>query len=108
MNAEGGIIKGLSKLPSEYIRANVYATFQDDETAYHAVDHFPYEHLLWASDFPHTDSTWPRSRQLIAEQAAHLDEAQHQAIFRDNTARLFELPAGDRSWRMETAAVASA
>ncbi len=70
MNAEGGIIKGLSKLPSEYIRANVYATFQDDETAYHAVDHFPYEHLLWASDFPHTDSTWPRSRQLIAEQAA--------------------------------------
>ena len=96
MNAEGGIIKGLSKLPSEYIRANVYATFQDDETAYHAVEHFPYEHLLWASDFPHTDSTWPRSRQLIAEQAAHLDEAQHQAIFRDNTAAPVQ-PAGRRA-----------
>ena len=73
MNAEGGIIKGLSKLPSEYIRSNVYATFQDDLTAYHTLDLFPYEHLLWASDFPHTDSTWPRSRQLIAEQASHLD-----------------------------------
>jgi predicted TIM-barrel fold metal-dependent hydrolase len=101
MNADDGIIRGLSKLPSEYIRANVYATFQDDLTAYHTLDLFPYQHLLWASDFPHTDSTWPRSRQLIAEQAAHLDEAQHQAIFRDNTARLFNLPAGDRSWRME-------
>jgi predicted TIM-barrel fold metal-dependent hydrolase len=107
INFEGGIIKGLSKLPSEYIRSNVYATFQDDLTAYRTFDLFPYEHLLWASDFPHTDSTWPYSRQLIAEQASHLTEAQHQAIVRDNTARLFNLPAGERSWRMEaTSAVA--
>jgi predicted TIM-barrel fold metal-dependent hydrolase len=107
MNAEGGIVKGLSKLPSEYIRSNVYATFQDDLTAYHTFNLFPYEHLLWASDFPHTDSTWPKSRQLIAEQASHLTEEQHQAIFRDNTATLFNLPAGNRSWRMEaTTAVA--
>ena len=104
INFEGGIVTGLSKLPSEYIRSNVYATFQDDETAYQALGQVPLEHLLWASDFPHTDSTWPRSRALIAEQASHLDEAQHQAIFRDNTARLFNLPAGERSWRMETAA----
>jgi uncharacterized protein len=106
INAEGGIIKGLSKLPSEYIRANVYATFQDDLTAYRTVDLFPYQHLLWASDFPHTDSTWPRSRQLIEEQASHLDEDEKQAIFRDNTATLFNLPAGHQSWRMEEAAVA--
>ena len=105
INAEGGILKGLTKLPSDYIRSNVYATFQDDETAYHTLHQFPVEHLLWASDFPHTDSTWPKSRELIGEQAAHLDEAQHQAIFRDNTARLFNLPAGNESWRMETVAV---
>ena len=41
MNAEGGIIKGLSKLPSEYIRSNVYATFQDDVTAYHTLRPVP-------------------------------------------------------------------
>jgi predicted TIM-barrel fold metal-dependent hydrolase len=104
INAEGGIIKGLSKLPSEYIRNNVWATFQDDLTAYHSLDLMDYKHLLWASDFPHTDSTWPRSRQLIGEQASHLTEAQHQAIFRDNTAALFNLPAGNESWRMEAVA----
>ena len=75
-----------------------------DVTAYDTLSLFPYEHLLWASDFPHTDSTWPRSRELIAEQAGHLTEDQHQAIFRDNTARLFNLPAGERSWRMANAA----
>ncbi|MFN0028029.1 MAG: amidohydrolase family protein [Acidimicrobiales bacterium] len=101
INTEGGILKGLSKLPSEYIRSNVWATFQDDLTAYHSTGLMDIEHLLWASDFPHTDSTWPRSRQLIAEQAAHLDEAAHQAIFRNNTAKLFNLPAGEQSWRME-------
>ena len=104
MNFDDSIVTGLSKLPSEYIRSNVYATFQDDMTAYHQLGLFPYDHLLWGSDFPHTDSTWPRSRQLIAEQASHLTEAQHQAIFRDNTANLFNLPAGNRSWRMEDVA----
>ncbi len=101
INAEDGILRGLSKLPSEYIRSNVWATFQDDLTAYHTTELMDHHHLLWASDFPHTDSTWPRSRQLIAEQASHLSEQQHQDIFRDNTARLFNLPAGSRSWRMD-------
>ena len=101
INAEDGILKGLSKLPSEYIRSNVWATFQDDLTAYHSLELMDYRHLLWASDFPHTDSTWPHSRQLIEEQASHLTDEQRQAIFRDNTAGLFNLPAGQRSWRME-------
>lgn len=103
INYEDGIIKGLSKPPSEYIRSNVWATFQDDMTAYHMLGLFPHDHLLWASDFPHTDSTWPLSRQLIDEQASHLTEAQHQAIFRDNVAGVFNLPAGNESWRMEAA-----
>ncbi len=101
INAEDGILRGLSKLPSEYIRSNVWATFQDDLTAYHTTHFMDHTHLLWASDFPHTDSTWPLSRQLIDEQASHLDDAQKQDIFRDNTARLFNLPAGQKSWRME-------
>lgn len=105
INFEDGIMKGLSKLPSEYIRSNVWATFQDDATAYHSLEFVDYRHLLWASDFPHTDSTWPKSRQLVGEQAAHLTDAHHQAIFRDNTATLFNLPAADASWRMELASV---
>ncbi|MBV1882830.1 MAG: amidohydrolase [Pseudomonadales bacterium] len=101
LHAEGGIIKGLSKLPSEYVKNNVYGTFQDDVTAYHSLYMMNYKNILWASDFPHTDSTWPRSQQLIREQTPHLTEEQKQAIFRDNTAALFNLPAGKKSWRMK-------
>ena len=104
INAEDGIIDGLSKLPSEYVKSNVWATFQDDETAFQSLHMIDFRHLLWASDFPHTDSTWPNSKQLIAEQAAHLSDEQTQAILRDNTANLFNLPAGSQSWRMQQTA----
>ncbi|MBV1878444.1 MAG: amidohydrolase [Pseudomonadales bacterium] len=103
LNAEGGIIKGLSKLPSEYVKENVYGTFQDDVTAFHSMYMMDYRHILWASDFPHSDSTYPRSLELIEEQTPHLTEEQKQGIFRDNTAALFNLPAGNKSWRMKEA-----
>jgi uncharacterized protein len=97
---ENGLLKGLTKLPSEYIKSNVWMTFQDDPTAFNSLHQMPHTQLLWASDFPHTDSTWPRSEQLLAEQTSHLEESQRQAIMRDNAAKLFSLPAGTESWRM--------
>ena len=100
IHAEGGILPGLSKLPSEYVRSNVWATFQDDETAFKSLHMIDAGHLLWASDFPHTDSTWPNSLSLIERQAANLTPEQKQAIFRDNTAALFNLPAEKASWQM--------
>ena len=104
VNAEDGIIAGLSKLPSEYVRTNVFTTFQDDWTAFRSVDMLDPGQLLWANDFPHTDSTWPRSQELLAKHTALLTEAQRQAIMRDNTARVFSLPACRQSWRMNAKA----
>jgi len=91
INFEGGIIKGLSKLPSEYIRSNVYATFQDDLTAYRTFDLFPYEHLLWASDFPHTDSTWPDTQKVAAELMDGLPQDAVYKIMRGNAIRMLSL-----------------
>jgi predicted TIM-barrel fold metal-dependent hydrolase len=75
-------------------------TFQDDQTAFNSIHLMPHQQLLWASDFPHTDSTWPRSQQLLADHTAHLTEPQRQDIMRENAATLFHLPAGTESWRM--------
>ena len=78
-------------------------TFQDDPTAFHAAHTMPHQQLLWASDLPHTDSTWPRSMQLLADHAADVSEAQRQDIMRENVAKVFNLPAGRKSWRMHDA-----
>ncbi|MBV1878825.1 MAG: amidohydrolase [Pseudomonadales bacterium] len=100
-NVEGGIIKGLSKLPSEYLKNNVWMTFQDDWTAFKTADLMNYKQLIWANDFPHTDSTWPDSQALLDEHAVHLTTDQQQAIMRDNVAETFNLPAGNKSWKMQ-------
>ena len=90
--ADDGVIKGLSKLPSEYIASNVYMTFQDDYTAFRNVDQVNPRQLLWANDYPHTDSTWPNSQKLLARHASSLKPELIRAILRENTANLFSLP----------------
>ena len=91
-NADDGIIDGLSKLPSDYIKSNVWMTFQDDWVAFKTKDLMNPSQLLWANDFPHTDSTWPKSQELLAEHAASLSPDETRAILRDNVAGVFSLP----------------
>jgi len=86
------------------MRTNIFTTFQDDWTAFRSVDMLAPGQLLWANDFPHTDSTWSRSQELLARHTSDLTEAQCQSIMCDNTARVFNLPAGQLSWRMNSKA----
>jgi predicted TIM-barrel fold metal-dependent hydrolase len=48
-----------------------------------------HERLMWANDFPHSDATWPRSQEMLAEHAAHLDEDVRARILHDNAAELY-------------------
>jgi predicted TIM-barrel fold metal-dependent hydrolase len=81
----------LSKLPSEYFKENIYTTFQDDWVAFKNVDQMNWRRLLWANDFPHSDSTWPWSQEMLAEQTRHLTEEQTQAILCGNVAQLYQI-----------------
>ena len=65
----------LARLPSEYFREHVYLTFQDDWPAFGMMGLLNPQRLMWANDFPHSDSTWPWSQELLARHAAHLSEA---------------------------------
>lgn len=82
----------ISKPPSHYVRENIWFTFQDDETAYESPKMVDNNKLIWASDYPHTDSTYPRSQQILSRQMAHLTEAQKNAVVHDNVKALFNLP----------------
>src|SRR5258708_6617097 len=86
--------KELQRLPSEYFRKNIALTFQDDWTAFQFAEQLDPHQLMWANDFPHSDSTWPWSQKVIAEQAAHLSPALRKRILRDTGAGLYKLAAG--------------
>jgi len=81
----------LSKMPSEYFRENVYTTFQDDWVAFQVKDLCNIRRLMWANDFPHSDSTWPWSQEILAKQAAKLTEQERNLILHDNVAELYHL-----------------
>jgi uncharacterized protein len=79
----------IAKTPSEYFREHIYLTFQDDWVAFRNVDQVNWRRLCWANDFPHSDSTWPWSQQLLDEQTIQLTDEQTRAILCDNVAELY-------------------
>jgi predicted TIM-barrel fold metal-dependent hydrolase len=81
----------LDKLPSEYFKEHVYLTFQDDYVAFKTADMCNYRRLMWANDFPHSDSTWPWSQDVLKEQTAGLSQEEKDAILHDNVAELYHL-----------------
>jgi uncharacterized protein len=79
----------LSRLPSEYFAEHIFVTFQDDWTAFSHANDMNWRRLMWANDFPHSDSTWPWSQDMLAEQTAQLEAEQTRAILSGNVAGLY-------------------
>ncbi|HJY83265.1 MAG TPA: amidohydrolase family protein, partial [Candidatus Binatia bacterium] len=75
--------------PSFYFRRQVHATFQDDRIGVLTREYAGVDNLMWASDFPHSDSTWPRSKEVIARDFAGVPESEMQKIIADNCAALY-------------------
>jgi len=46
---------------------------------------------MWASDYPHSDSTWPHSQKVIERDFAGVPDDDLRAILHDNAARLYNL-----------------
>ncbi|MBI3798620.1 MAG: amidohydrolase family protein [Deltaproteobacteria bacterium] len=47
------------------------------------------DNFLWASDYPHVDSTWPHSQSVIEQHFAGMPAGDKQKILCDNAAKLY-------------------
>jgi predicted TIM-barrel fold metal-dependent hydrolase len=81
----------LSRRPSEVFREHVYLTFQDDWAAFQTIHLQNPERLMWGNDFPHSDSTWPHSQDVLARHTADLPPTTRDLVVHDNVARLYGL-----------------
>ena len=79
----------LSLKPSELCRRQVHVTFQNDPVGVHNRTFTGVEALLWGSDYPHPEGTWPRSREYVAEQLKDVAEDERRAMAGGTAARLF-------------------
>lgn len=81
----------LTVKPSELFKRQIYASFQEDPVAIALLPFMGERNVLWASDYPHPDSTWPFSQQKIEEQMSHLPPSVRKGLLHDNAAALYGL-----------------
>ena len=48
---------------------------------------------MWGSDYPHTESTFPRSREITGQILADVPKSEQEMILRDNAAKLYKVDA---------------
>lgn len=79
----------LDRLPSEAFRDQMAATFFRDVHAAFVATAFGGRNIMWSSDYPHGNSTWPSSQEVVADRLSGLDEQVVQRLVWGNVSELF-------------------
>ena len=97
----------LAEPPSAYVRRQGHVTFGNDGAGVVNRGFTGVEPLLWASDYPHPEGTWPHTQETLARIFAGVDEVERAAIVGATTARLYGMGAPPASWWEARAAAAA-
>lgn len=77
------------ELPSDFIRTNVMMSFTEDTPLMRVRDIIGVDRLMWGSDYPHAESTFPRSEELLAATFSDVPVDEQALMVRDNCADFF-------------------
>ncbi|MCC2278321.1 amidohydrolase [Streptomyces sp. ET3-23] len=87
----GGIGDKVLEPPSELFAQHIHGCFFDDAFGLRNLDAIGVGNVLYETDYPHSDSTWPRSREVAEEQMGHLTPDVVERIVRGNAIELLGL-----------------
>ena len=76
-------------LPSDFFHSNVYLSFQEDDIGIRLRDVIGVDSLMWGSDYPHSESTFPKSREILDRILEGVPQDEKTKIVGGNTARLY-------------------
>lgn len=76
-------------LPSDFFAQNVFLSFQEDDVGVQLRDRIGVERMMWGSDYPHSESTFPRSREVLNEILVGVPSDERHEIVCGTTARLY-------------------
>jgi predicted TIM-barrel fold metal-dependent hydrolase len=89
--AWGGVKDTVPEPPSTYYYRNMYTCFFRDRHGLDSLDKVGEDNVTFETDYPHTDSTWPHTKQVALEMMGHLPEATVRKIVRGNAIRMLAL-----------------
>ncbi len=79
------------KMPSDFFRENVFISFQEDGIGIRLRDVIGVDCMMWGSDYPHSEATFPRSREIINEILEGVAKDDRAKIIGGNVARLYNM-----------------
>jgi predicted TIM-barrel fold metal-dependent hydrolase len=90
-----GVLSGikLKEMPSFYLKRQLFGTFEDEPFSADSLQRFGADNFMWASDYPHGVSTWPRSRNAIEKDFAGVPKETRQKIILENVKRCYNIEA---------------
>jgi uncharacterized protein len=88
--AYGSDVK-LKMSPGDYMRKHVWFTFQDDRAGMLTTPVFGEDNFMWASDYPHGNTTWPYSQRTMERIADGVSPGVKRKVGRENANKLYRL-----------------
>ena len=79
----------LDMKPSEYFKRQGHVTFGDDPVALTNLEYTGEGALLWGSDYPHDEGTFPHSEAVIDRIFQGLSEETKRKIVFENASNLY-------------------
>ena len=76
-------------LPSDFFHKNVYLSFQEDHVGIRLRDVIGVDSLMWGSDYPHAESTFPKSQEILDKILDGVPEEEKAKIVGGTAAKLY-------------------
>ena len=83
----------LSRSPKETVFAQVYTSFQHDPSALQAVEHMGYRNVMWGSDYPHLEGTFPHTQEVLHGLFDGVADSVQHRVTEGAFGELFRVPA---------------
>jgi predicted TIM-barrel fold metal-dependent hydrolase len=89
--AWGGVSDKVDRPPSEYYYRQIYGCFFDDEYGLENIEKCGVNNICFETDYPHSDSTWPHSKDTAIKLMGNLPDDVIYKLIRGNAIEMLDL-----------------
>ncbi|MBK6310251.1 MAG: amidohydrolase [Candidatus Microthrix sp.] len=89
--AWGGFGENVPEPPSTYYYRQIYGCFFDDKYGLDNLEKVGVDNICFETDYPHSDSTWPHSKEVAEKLMGHLPEDVIYKLMRGNAIEMLGL-----------------
>jgi predicted TIM-barrel fold metal-dependent hydrolase len=87
----GGVADKVPEPPSTYYYRQMYGCFFDDEVGLELLDRVGVSNVTFETDYPHSDSTWPHTKEVAQKLMGHLPDDVIRKLVRGNAIEMLGL-----------------